>query len=324
MAISLRARFLVVLSQLSAASLAAQQSAPDQSLGPPALYSVGLAFDDARQRLVLFGGYYRGAYSGDTWEWNGTQWARVSQSGPPGRNSPRMVYDTSRGKVVMFGGDTRAGAFGDTWEWDGRAWARIAGPGPTARSVHGMAYDSHRQRTVVFGGRDGAEFHRDTWELDRDGWRKVSDSGPPPRMLHAMAYDPSSRKVIVMSGSRAVAAPEAADLLGDAWSWDGTRWAPVMPGPGPRDHVAATTDPFRDGLLVIGGAHPTTGWTNEVWSVTNGSWSMTNTGAAGPRAGHAVATDARSRRVFLFGGFTTNGAARELWEYSAAGWKRVW
>ncbi len=37
---------------------------------PPPLYSVGGAFDSARNRLVIFGGY-DGSYHGDTWEWDG-------------------------------------------------------------------------------------------------------------------------------------------------------------------------------------------------------------------------------------------------------------
>src|SRR5262249_42650455 len=40
---------------------------------PPARTSHALAYDSARSRTVLFGGYDGGRYLSDTWEWDGTQ-----------------------------------------------------------------------------------------------------------------------------------------------------------------------------------------------------------------------------------------------------------
>lgn len=318
------ARFFIGFVSLAFAALVRAQ--PPQADGPPPLYSFGLAYDDARQRLVLFGGYYDGAYSGDTWEWDGVRWQRVSQIGPPARNSPKMVFDAARGKVVMFGGDTRtAGAFGDSWEWDGRTWTQIPGAGPTARSLHGMVYDSHRQRTILFGGRAGPDFRTDTWELGHDGWRKVADSGPPPRMLHAMAYDPKQRKTLVMGGNRALAAPVEGDVYGDVWTWDGARWEQNRSGPGARDHTAAAYDPAHEVTIVVSGTSVPAGLIADAWSWNGGSqWAQVPMGALGARAGHAMATDSRNRRVLLYGGFSASAPARELWEYSVNGWRRLW
>lgn len=76
---------------------------------PPALYSVGGAYDAARGRLVTFGGFDRGQYSSETWEWDGG-WTRVARTGPSGRNGPALAYDTRRGRVVMMGGTAARGA----------------------------------------------------------------------------------------------------------------------------------------------------------------------------------------------------------------------
>ena len=102
---------------LDASNTAAQ---PAASAAPPAAYSVGSAFDVDRGRLVIFGGFVRGTYAGNTWEWDGRAWTLMTSEGPSARNSPAMVYDAARRQVVMFGGDTRTtGALGDTWVYDG-------------------------------------------------------------------------------------------------------------------------------------------------------------------------------------------------------------
>src|SRR5262245_200381 len=91
---------------------------PEPNVLPTALYSVGAAYDQARNRLVVFGGSNNGSVSGDTWEWDGAAWTRMSRSGPPARNWPALAYDAKRQRVVLFGGDAGATRFSDTWEWN--------------------------------------------------------------------------------------------------------------------------------------------------------------------------------------------------------------
>src|SRR6185436_10346304 len=111
---------------VSALLTAAAPATIGSQTSPPAAYSVGTAYDAARGRLVVFGGYTRGQYVGDTWEWDGASWSRVPGPGPLARNGPAMVYDAARREVLLFGGDTRAtGSLGDTWAFDGKAWRQI-------------------------------------------------------------------------------------------------------------------------------------------------------------------------------------------------------
>ena len=63
-----------------------------------------MAYDSARDRLVLFGG----SGLNDTWEFDGNGWTNVTPANgnPEGRWRHGMAYDASRRRVVMFGGET--------------------------------------------------------------------------------------------------------------------------------------------------------------------------------------------------------------------------
>ena len=157
-----------------------------------------MAYDDARARVVLFGGNRTVAMFGDTWEWDGTTWTlRSPATSPPSRQQHAMAYDAARRRVVLFGGTTGGTVFRDTWEWDGMNWmARSPATSPLERTQYAMAYDSGRQRVVLFGGS-----RPDTWEWDGANWTQVSPAASPPaRYAHAMAYDGARARTVVFSG----------------------------------------------------------------------------------------------------------------------------
>ena len=117
-----------------------------------------MVYDDAQQRVVLYGGF-----SAETWLWDGTSWTHVTPaSSPPPAAFTYGAYDAARQRVVLFGGIPTA----DTWEWDGTTWTKaVTATSPSARQEDLMAYDSARQEMVLFGGRDRATngLLNDTW-----------------------------------------------------------------------------------------------------------------------------------------------------------------
>ena len=132
-----------------------------------------MAFDSARNRVVLFGGANAAdAALGDTWEWNGAVWTQVASFGPPPCAGGALAFKGSG--VALFGGiDSVApipGAqlFGTTWEWDGRHWALRQDIGPSARWALAMAFDRNRNHLVLFGGSTSPvsteNLQSDTWE----------------------------------------------------------------------------------------------------------------------------------------------------------------
>jgi hypothetical protein len=187
--------------------------------GPSRRAEASIAFDSARGRVVLFGGYtVRGGERqrlGDTWEWDGTRWMLVASTGPSPRNSPAMTYDARRRRVVLFGG---SGATSDTWTWDGVSWQQLETNEVPGRFNAAMAYDEARGVVVRFGGWDRTRRTNDTWELDGAVWKLVAESGPAPRNHSALTWDPSQRALVLFGGH------DGDRVFGDLWEWDGKAW----------------------------------------------------------------------------------------------------
>ena len=176
-----------------------------------------MAYDSARGRVVLFGGWVwsgGGEAFGDTWEWSGARWVQRATAGPSPRRGHAMAYDATRNRVVLFGGSPSytTNNYGDTWEWDGATWTQRATSGPSPRHGHAMAYDSVRGRVVLFGGYGGSQLN-DTWEWDGTTWTQRATSGPSPRTGHAMAYDSARERVVLFGGSNAYY------RLNDTWEY---------------------------------------------------------------------------------------------------------
>ncbi len=140
----------------------------------PGRYFHAMAYDSVRHVTVVFGGggsipaYGLPPPLGDTWEWNGTNWAaRTPAAAPSARFYHTMAYGT-QGTTVLFGG--WSASMNDTWEWNGANWTQPTLPlSPPPRVVSAMAYDSARGAMVLFGGAiisgSSASLYNDTWEL---------------------------------------------------------------------------------------------------------------------------------------------------------------
>jgi cysteine-rich repeat protein len=90
--------------------------------GPAARRNAVMAFDAARGRVVLFGGYAQFSSSPfeDTWEWDGAEWQEVSPTGdsPPARHAASMTFDEVRGQIVLYAGFGMSGTSGNTGRLD--------------------------------------------------------------------------------------------------------------------------------------------------------------------------------------------------------------
>lgn len=292
--------------------------------GPSGRSNHAVAYDSARKRLVLFGGY-GGGFLDDTWEWDGVRWMRMTPTTrPPARYGHALAYDAGRERVVLFGGNSGE-ALRDVWEWDGTSWTNVtpATGGPSPRSYLALTYDSVRQRVLLFGGL-GANAFGDTWEWDGNAreWTNVTPStSPSPRYRHALAYDDTRGKVVLFGGTGGTASS-------DTWEWDGvTRaWTKLTPPSSPpaREQHALVFDPWR-GVIVLFGGSAASEYLDDTWAWDGTNWSNRTPGdprwRPPSRAGHALAYDEQNERVLVVGGFSGSGAALgDTWQWNGEMW----
>ncbi len=294
---------------------------------PPARHGHAMAYDSARGRVVLFGGYYEdlqgnSQYFADTWEWDGNTWVQRTPSGsPPARWGHAMAYDSARGRVVLFGGHYYDGTgryLADTWEWDGDNWVQqTPATSPAARYGHAMAYDSARGGVVLFGGFTSTSppLLADTWEWDGDTWvQQTPATGPAARYGHAMAYDSARGRVVLFGG-------EPGTFSADTWEWDGNAWVQNATSPGSQTGHAMAYDGARGRVVLVSsraGSLPLA----ETWEWDGNSW-VRRTSATSPssRTFHAMAYDSARGRVVLFGGRESTGSRlADTWEWDGNTW----
>ncbi len=247
---------------------------PVGSNSPAPRSSHALAYDAARQRVVLFGGSISNTNNfSDTWEWDGTRWSDMTPGapGPPARRNHKMAYDSDRSRVVLLGGQTNSIGFDDIWEWDGTAWIERTPGGLQPPRQNAIAYDLQRSVVVLFG-RTGANVS-ETWEWDGTIWTKLTPTGPVPgpRLSHRLAYDAARGRVVLFGGETAAGSLR----YGDTWEWNGSAWSDVTPvlsqdSPSARRLQAMTYDGINDQVMLFGGGgqgqHGDTWlWSGTVW-----------------------------------------------------------
>lgn len=253
-------------------------------------------------RLLLHGGNY-GPYVGDTWLWNGTNWARIGDG--PTRADHALVYDSDRNTVILFGGYDGAW-HNDLWEWSPltQTWSLVPTNGaPSPRYRHEMAYDSLRRVVVLFGGRDASTLYGDTWELSTSthAWTLVhaedssGDGAPFPREFHQVSYVGTGR-TLLHGGNHG-------PYEGDTWLWNGTFWHRLADGPTRADHTLIF-DCYRNAVTLFGGYDGQ--WHNDVWewSPASTAWAQIPTSGTMPSARyrHTMAYFPVFRLGVVFGG----------------------
>ena len=193
--------------------------------GPSARYGSASAYDDANDRLILFGGQTAGGEIADVWVLeNATglggapRWTQVTPNGGPGapargRSVLRRQQQADRLRRLRAGMHRRRigrlGAHACERHRRNPGVARPAGR-PGARFGHAAGYDSLNRRLIVFGGSSGANVHSDVWLL-RDatgagtpGWDVLAPgSGPSPREGASAVYHASSNRLLVFGGREA-------------------------------------------------------------------------------------------------------------------------
>ncbi|MBI5922946.1 MAG: hypothetical protein HY847_15035 [Betaproteobacteria bacterium] len=218
------------------------------SHGPGYRSGHAMAYDAARNQIVLFGGYDPAIanYSDSTWIWNGVDWSQAHpQTSPGARSDHALVYNPDTQTILLFGGNASEA---DTWEWDGTNWNKKASAtAPLPRNGAAMAYDAARKAVVLFGGSQNAYavqnhpvFFDDTWTWDGTQWQQsASSTKPSPRMNARIEYNPDIGQIVLIGGYGAkdmAATPPytyVPDYREETWTWNGSGWTQQFPALSP-------------------------------------------------------------------------------------------
>ncbi len=232
---------------------------------PPARSSHAMAYDEASDRVILFGGT-TGVFEpplGDTWTFdlNSNTWENLSSADSPGgRYASAMAYAAKSDRTVLFGGVTldfespdpypSHVILNDTWMYDSstNAWNnRTPSGSPPAKIVQGAAYDSESDRLVLVLG---ALSDSETWAYDvaNNTWTgMVPEFSPPLGPMFGIAYNAAADRILTVAGR--------------AWAYDlnSNNWSAVeaMDSPFPRGLSALAYDRGSNLLVMFGGTRAT-------------------------------------------------------------------
>ncbi len=210
------------------------------SPSPSARGMHGMAYDEVRQRVVLYGGYTTSVVN-DLWELGPTGWQQRSQNGslPLTADPTTLTWDSVRQRVVIMKQSS-----GAIWEWDGTTWTqRPVSTGASANyGVSGFDPVRNRLQLVGNGG---------IYVFNGTGWNLAAGNGPQ-NTGGTIAFDTvRNRSILFAQGP-------SGNMLSQTWEWSGSSWTsmntwlstrPVAVG-GP----ATAWDPVRHVMVLFGGS----------------------------------------------------------------------
>ncbi len=303
-----------------------------------------MAYDRARNRLVLFGGQIAEPGSpfswlealDSTWEFDGYRWSDVS----PRRSNPRresygaLVFDTAVGRPLLIAEEGPGPV--SVWSWDGNRWDLGDEVEDPPREVV-ATYDEASEQLVVFGGRLvgdelSSRFVGETWLRSDGSWTRIT-TGPVDLFDYSMAYDASRDRVVLFGthsffvDGRDGEPEEQRSRLPQTWEWDGVAWrridAVASPPANGSPSMAYDEGNRRIVAVIADGSERLRAWEwdGQTWTVVSSST------ATGPtrRVDHRVAYDVARRSIILTGGrVPPNGPPlSDVWEWDGRDWTDI-
>jgi len=213
---------------------------------PPGREKHVMAYDEARDRIVLFGGSADNLLFNDTWEWDGTDWQLMNpQHTPPARCCHAMAYDSARKRVVLYGGwDSQHNSFfNDVWLWNGKDWSQVVSRAP---QMSGHFLVDFLSKGEIFSVQTSSA---GTWMWDGKEFVDLEIESPPNRTDVRAVYDSENERIILFGGIH------DKNFLNDTWIFDGDSWFQVhLPvTPSPRFGQVMFYDNKRNSVILFGG-----------------------------------------------------------------------
>jgi hypothetical protein len=251
--------------------------------GPPRRILGGVAYDEKRNVLVLYGGRTidLGKCSQETWEWDGQAWAkkacvepcRNDVQPPTACDHVRMVYDTARGESILFSGlDPAEKRVNETWSWNGAEWKLLSREGPESRGHFGYIYDPAHEQILLYGGY-ASTVSDEFWSWKDDAWQQINFPGPGTLSHFGMTLDTDADALYIFGG--ATSSSTFSSLTDKTWRLTDGRWQELEPivSPSKRGSPAMMYDPVRKRIVLYGGFDANRKSLNDTWEWDGQEWS---------------------------------------------------
>ena len=191
--------------------------------GPSSRVHQHMAYDRARSRTVLYGGFDVAAQAElrDIWEWNGATWSKANVSGPANSVAAGVAYEEGASLSLLFSLDNASNRI-VVDAWNGSALARTTVPSPSCVPIADPTLSLGGIRGILWFGYCAASTAEIHLSLVGSSWTTLSGALPSIRGSTALAYDRDRQRVVLFGGE---ALPTGTPLLGDTWEFDGTAWS---------------------------------------------------------------------------------------------------
>lgn len=260
---------------------------------PDCVNLTGLVWQEHNGNVLLAGGgCINGNALGETWEWNGTNWAKITTTGGiiGGVLGHAMTYDPARGETLLFGGAEFGFDRNDTYRYRDGRWLRVSTTNtPTPRSL--MVFESAPEHDAVwlFGGLSA---FGDLWKYSGGHWQRVNASGQPSTCLFPVGtWDSTRKRLVIVCNDSSV------------HEWDGASWTSfpnVDRKPPVLQWRSFEFDPKLGRSVLYGGF--TANYSRETWTWNGSSWTKVDGKHPGFRALAMMFFDPVSQRTILYGG----------------------
>jgi hypothetical protein len=315
--------------------------------------SLAGAYNEARQRIVVFGGHMDNTESGETWEYDSFQWLKRTPEDPEldGNPSPRagasMAYHRGTGTVFMTGGsNVPSCSEGNSvlceyvWEWNGVSWRKIIPADPEKDGHPKQSKNTRNLKLIYADNLDSLLLYTHDghlWRWTGLSWEKnaAQSSGeadlPSARGSLGMAYDESTHTLVVTGGKAPGGCNESAqELCGATWRWNGRKWqmttatdpnGELAPEPR-RGHTVAYLQSTNQ-VVLFGGADKNSTPLQDLWSLTGEQWQFHETPAQqspSARCGHSFTPLPLQGSIMLAGGTDECSETDLAWNFFSDIW----
>ncbi|MGK2858621.1 MAG: Kelch repeat-containing protein [Thermoanaerobaculia bacterium] len=243
---------------------------------PKARQAHAFAFDQVRNRFVIFGGYdvdTVGLF--DTWEFDGANWTRIEETGPQVLN-PLMVYDPARDETLLIGISNEE-VFTDRktqmYKRSGSgAWTKVELPTekiPRCTSFGALVYEELFTRVVMQGGgcATGSPVN-ETWVWHGTEWSQLQPRTTPGFVTNfGMANEPTRQQSVLFGGFDFEERSQSYIFRRNGWEVSNEIMIP-----GGRSLFAFAEEPVTGRILLMGGLDDRRSTYNDLWSFRSGAW----------------------------------------------------